>query len=149
MKLLLYAVDDGDNVINKVLPQPTEIDIRLSNDVDVVMPKIVLRDVVGVDYEYYNYAYIDVLGRYYFIDRIARVNNRDSWLYLSCDVLETYKTQILNSHAKVKRNLKTGDYVDVTLDRNVFQSVMLYNSDKGLVEGEKTTILTVLEKHKI
>lgn len=149
MKLLLYAVDDGDNVINKVLPQPTEIGIRLSNDVDVVMPKIVLRDVVGVDYEHYNYAYIDVLGRYYFIDRIARVNNRDSWLYLSCDVLETYKAQILNSHAKVKRNLKTGDYVDVTLDRNVFQSVMLHNSDKGLVEGEKTTILTVLEKHKI
>lgn len=149
MKLLLYAVDDGDNVINKVLPQPTEIGIRLSNDVDVIMPKIILRDVVGVDYEHYNYAYIDVLGRYYFIDRIARVNNRDSWLYLSCDVLETYKAQILNSHAKVKRNLKTGDYVDVTLDRNVFQSVMLHNSDKGLVEGEKTTILTVLEKYKI
>lgn len=149
MKLLLYAVDDGDNVINKVLPQPTEIGIRLSNDVDVIMPKIILRDVVGVDYEHYNYAYIDVLGRYYFIDRIARVNNRDSWLYLSCDVLETYKAQILNSHAKVKRNLKTGDYVDVNLERNVFQSVMLYNSDKGLVEGEKTTILTVLEKYKI
>jgi len=149
MKLLLYAVDDGDNVINKVLPTPVEMEIRLSNDVDVVMPKIVLRDVVGVNYDYLNYAYIEDLERYYFIDKIAKVNNRDSWLYLSCDVLETYKAQILNSHARVKRNLKTGDYVDVTLDRNVYQSVMLYNSDKGLVDGEKTTILTVLEKTKI
>ena len=149
MKLLLYAVDDGDNVINKVLPTPVEIDIRLSNDVDVVMPKIVLRDVVGVNYDHFSYAYIEDLERYYFIDKIAKVNNRDSWLYLSCDVLETYKAQILNSHARVKRNLKTGDYVDVNLDRNVFQSVMLYNSDNGLVDGEKTTILTVLEKYKI
>lgn len=149
MKLLLYAVDDGDNVINKVLPTPVEIEIRLSNDVDVVMPKIVLRDVVGVNYDHLNYAYIEDLERYYFIDKIAKVNNRDSWLYLSCDVLETYKAQILNSHARVKRNLKTGDYVDVNLDRNVYQSVMLYNSDNGLVDGEKTTILTVLEKYKI
>lgn len=149
MKLLLYAVDDGDNVINKVLPTPYEVDIRLSNDVDVLTPKIILRDVVGVNYEHYNYAFIDVLGRYYFIDRIAKVNNRDSWLYLSCDVLETYKTEILNSRARVKRNLRTGDYVDVNLDRNVYQSVSLYKSDKGLVDGEKTTILTVLEKHKI
>ena len=149
MKLLLYAVDDGDNVINKVLPTPVEIDIRLSNDVDVVMPKIVLRDVVGVNYDHYNYVYIDGLERFYFIDKVAKVNNRDSWLYLSCDVLETYKAQILNSHARVKRNLKTGDYVDVNLDRNVYQSVMLYNSDKGLVDGEKTTILTVLEKYQI
>lgn len=149
MKLLLYAVDDGDNVINKVLPTPVEVDIRLSNDVDVIMPMIILRDVVGVNYDHFNYVFIEDLERYYFIDKIAKVNNRDSWLYLSCDVLETYKAQILNSHARVKRNLKTGDYVDVNLDRNVYQSVMLYNSDKGLVDGEKTTILTVLEKYKI
>lgn len=144
MKLFLYNVDDGDNVINKVLPAPLEINIRLDNDVDVVRPNIRLRNISGVNFDDFNYAYIDVLGRYYFIDKLGRVSARDNILYLSCDVLETYKTEILNSKARVYRNLKNGDYVDGNIDKSIVQNVMVYNSDKTLVDGESTIIFTVI-----
>lgn len=132
MKLFLYNVADGDNVINKTLVDPLEIGIRLNNDVDVVRPEIVLRNLNGVNFDSFNYAYIDVLERYYFVDKLARVNASDSWLYLSCDVLETYKTEILNSSARLKRNIKTGDYMRVNIDNNINTSVSIHNSDKSL-----------------
>ena len=144
MKLFLYDVGDGDNIINKTLPAPLEINIRLDNDVDVVRPSIRLRNITGVDFDDYNYAYIDVLGRYYFIDKLGRVSARDNILYLSCDVLETYKTEILNSKARVHRNLRNGDYVDGSIDKSIVKNVMVYNSDKTLVDGESTIIFTVI-----
>jgi hypothetical protein len=144
MKLFLYAITDGDNVINKTLPTPVEIDIQLRNDVDVISPQINLRNIVGINYDDFNYAYIDVLDRYYFIDKLGRVNISDNILYLSCDVLETYKTEILLSNARLKRNIKNGDYIDVNVENSIVQSVMLYNSDKGLVDGESTKIFITI-----
>ena len=144
MKLFLYDVADGDNVINKTLPTPLEIDIRLSNDVDVINPEIRLRNISGVNFDEYNYAHIDVLGRYYFIDKLGRVSATDNILYLSCDVLETYKNEILNSNARFKRNLRTGDYVDGSIDKSIIKNVMVYNSDKALIADESTIILTVI-----
>lgn len=144
MKLFLFNVLDGDNVINKSLGEPLEIDIRLDINVDVSNPEIRLRNIVNVDYDNYNYAYIDVLERYYFIDKLGRVSANDNILYLSCDVLETYKDDILNSNARFKRNIKTGDYVDVDIDKSVVKSLMVYSSDKTLVDGDATIILTVI-----
>ena|SRR5699024_1472097 len=145
MKIFLYDVDDGDNVINKTLPAPVEIEIRLSNDVDVINPTIRLRNVEGINYDNYNYAFIDVLGRYYFIDKLGRVSASDNMLYLSCDVLETYKTEILNSNARVMRNLKTGDFVEIAIDMSNLTTVEKHFSDKGLTDGESSIIFTTME----
>lgn len=134
MKLFLYDVTDGVNVINKTLPAPVEIDIRLYNDVDVINPTIRLRNVEGVNYDDYNYAFIDVLGRYYFIDKLGRVSATDNMLYLSCDVLETYKTEILNSNARFMRNLKTGDYMSGNVDNNINTSVAIHTSSVTIAE---------------
>lgn len=144
MKLFLYDVDDGDNVINKTLPQPVEITIRLDNDVDVIRPTIRLRNIAGINFDDYNYAFIDVLGRYYFIDKLGRVSARDNLLYLSCDVLETYKTEILNSNARVKRNLKTGDYYNGAIDATINKSVMIYNGDVTLNSDVSNLIVSVV-----
>lgn len=145
MKLFLYDVVDGDNVINKTLPVPVEIEIRLSNDVDVINPTIRLRNVEGVNYDDYNYAFIDVLGRYYFIDKLGRVSASDCILYLSCDVLETYKTEILASNARLMRNLKTGDFVEIAIDMSNLTTVEKHFSDKGLTEGESSIVFTAME----
>lgn len=143
MLITLYNVADGDNVINKNLGVGYDVEINLRNDVDVMKPNITLRDINDVDYENFNYAYIGVLGRYYFIDKLARVNARDSWLYLSCDVLETHKTEILASKARLKRNIKTGDFYDGSIDKSLKTSVMNYNSDVTL-EKNVTYILTTV-----
>lgn len=144
MKLFLYDVVDGDNVINKTLPVPVEIEIRLSNDVDVINPTIRLRNIEGINYDDYNYAFIDVLGRYYFIDKLGRVSATDNMLYLSCDVLETYKTEILNSNARFKRNLKTGDYQNVFIESSIFKTVSKHESNGGFVDGQTSVILTTI-----
>ena len=145
MKLFLYDVDDGDNVINKTLPVPVEIEIRLSNDVDVINPTIRLRNIEGVNYDDFNYAFIDGLGRYYFINKLGRVSASDNMLYLSCDVLETYKTEILNSNARVMRNLKTGDFAEIDIDMSNLTTVEKHLSDKGLTDGESSIIFTTME----
>lgn len=145
MKLFLYNVADGDNVINKTLSNKVEIEIRLSNDVDVINPEIRLRTIAGVDFSDFNYAFIDVLGRYYFIDKLGRVSATDNMLYLSCDVLETYKTEILNSNARLMRNLKTGDFVEIAVDMSNLTTVEKHYSDKGLTDGESSIIFTTME----
>ena len=145
MKLFLYDVDDGDNVINKTLPIPVEIEIRLSNDVDVINPTIRLRNIEGVNYDDFNYAFIDGLGRYYFINKLGRVSASDNMLYLSCDVLETYKTEILNSNARVMRNLKTGDFAEIDIDMSNLTTVEKHLSNKGLTDGESSIIFTTME----
>ena len=144
MKLYLYSVDDGDNVINKTMISPLEINIRLDNGVDVIRPSIRLRDIDGFDFDDYNYAHIDVLGRFYFVDKLERASAKDSILHLVCDVLETYKTELLNSKARVRSNLRNGDYVDVSVDESIVKSAQVYQSDKTLVEGESTIIFTVI-----
>lgn len=143
MKLFLYDVDDGDNVINKTLPVPVEIEIRLSNDVDVINPTIRLRNIEGINYDDYNYAFIDVLGRYYFIDKLGRVSASDNMLYLSCDVLETYKDEILSSKARLKRNIKTGDYYNTSIDYSVLTTISKFNSSVSLTD-DKSLILTTV-----
>ena len=143
MKLFLYNVIDGDNVINKTLPVPVEIEIRLSNDVDVINPTIRLRNVKGVNYDNFNYAFIDILGRYYFIDKLGRVSASDNILYLSCDVLETYKTEILNSNARFTRNIKSGDYFNGNIDMSVKTNILKYDSDVALNNDLNYIVTTV------
>ena len=143
MKLFLYDVDDGDNVINKTLPVPVEIEIRLSNDVDVTNPTIRLRNVEGINYDDYNYAFIDGLGRYYFINNLGRVSATDNMLYLSCDVLETYKDEILSSKARLKRNIKTGDFYNGSVDSNIIKTISKHVSNVSLT-NEKSIILTTV-----
>lgn len=144
MKLFLYNVADGDNVINKTLSNKVEIEIRLSNDVDVINPEIRLRNIAGVDFNDFNYAYIDVLGRYYFINKLGRVSANDTFLYLSCDVLETYKAEILASKARLRRSIRNGDFYEGNMDFTIDTNVMIYNSNAGLPDGENTTILTTI-----
>lgn len=143
MKLFLYDVDDGDNVINKTLPVPVKIEIRLSNDVDAINPTIRLRNIEGVNYDDFNYAFIDVLGRYYFINKLGRVSASDNLLYLSCDVLETYKAEILNSNARFKREIRSGDFYNGGLDSSVKTSILNYRSDVTL-GNENNYILTTI-----
>lgn len=143
MKLILYSIDDDSNVINKTLGVGLEIDIEIRAQDDISNVVLMLAKINGVDFKKFNYCFIDGFDRFYFIDSISNVNGLLWKLNLSCDVLETYKADILASKARLKRNLKTGDYVDGQIDMTVNKSVMVYKSDKGFT-GDKTIILTTL-----
>lgn len=142
MQLNLYKTLDSENVINKTLSDLMTIDINLKASVDIVNPEIVLNG----DFRGFNYAHIPELNRYYFIDQIEQLNLKLVKLNLRCDVLETYKNDILNSHCNYKATAKNGDYTNIEANSD-FNDVDTYKSNIILDEAN-SIILTTVEVKK-
>ena len=137
--LILYSINDGDNVINKNLVNGLTIPIHLKQGFDIINPDIVLNG----DYRGYNYAHIPSLNRFYFINNVEQLNLRLVKLNMTCDVLETYKVDILNSNARFKRNIKTGDFANVMLETSNLTTLDKFQSNKTLTD-EKSIILSAV-----
>ena len=141
MELNLYKCSDGDNVINKTLTEKLTINITLKRDVNITAPQIILMNDNGAFFNQYNYAEIPELGRFYFIDSVTSLNNKMESLALRCDVLETYKADVLASKARFMRGLKTGDYIAANIDYSVIKTITKIESNSGFT-GNTTMILT-------
>ena len=143
MDLKLYVVEDGDNVLNKTLGDELIIQINLKRDVNLFTPSLIIRDNSAIDVNRFNYCVIPVLNRNYFIRTINNIGN-DLWrLDCECDVLETYKNDILNSEALLNRSLKNGDFLVNSIDTTIIKNISKYNSDVTLIE-EKTNVISVI-----
>ena len=143
MKLKLYAVNDGKNVINKTLTLKTTMEINLKRDVDIINPRLILITNSPTGFRGINYAVIPELNRFYFVDSITNISVTLWQLDLSCDVLETYKADILASKARLYRNLKAGDYFDTALEYSHITTVAKYASNKGISDSETLIMTTV------
>lgn len=64
----------------------------LKEECSLIRPDILIE---STDVPDYNYAYIAQFGRYYFVTAITSVRNNLYRISLNCDVLMTYKTQIM------------------------------------------------------
>lgn len=118
MQVTFYKTTDNKNVINKVLTSPLTINLNIKEDNPDYAPVLkMVTDVTG-----YNYCHIPFFNRFYFVDRVER-KGQIILVGLSCDVLETYKADILASNARFKRNLKTGDYMSVNIDKSELKTV--------------------------
>ena len=137
--LILYSINDGDNVINKNLVNGVTIPIHLKQGFDIINPDIVLNG----DYRGFNYAHIPSLNRFYFINNVEQLNLRLVKLNMTCDVLETYKTDILNSNSRFKRNIKTGDFENISIDYSNKTTSVKHVSNGTPLQGE-TMIIAVL-----
>lgn len=132
--LILYSINDGDNVINKNLVNGVNVPIHLKQGFDIINPDIVLNG----DYRGFNYAHIPSLNRFYFINNIEQLNLRLVKLNMTCDVLETYKSEILNLNAIFIRDSKDGDYVNIEASSdnmiiNTFKSDITLELDSNIV----------------
>lgn len=139
MEIILYNIDESENVINKSLDGGKNVDIKLKTKIDIVSPEIIMRK----ENSEYNYVHIPELERYYFIDRKEPINFKLVKMYLTCDVLESYKNDILKSNARFRRNIKNGDYQNISLDYSNETVSTIYNSDGDKMEGE-TMIISVI-----
>ena len=140
--LILYSINDGDNVINKNLVNGVTIPIHLKQGFDIVNPDIVLNG----DYRGFNYAHIPSLNRFYFINNVEQLNLRLVKLNMTCDVLETYKADILNCSGTIKRDIQAGDYGEVNADSTV-NIITTHKADVKLTL-ENNIVLTTLEVRK-
>ena len=118
MQVTFYKTLDNKNVINKTLTNPLNVELKLRDNQDVIAPVFKM----SVNVTAYNYCYIPIFNRYYFVDKIE--NHRKLFIVgLYCDVLESYKSGILASNARFKRNLKMGDYMSINIDRSELKTV--------------------------
>lgn len=138
--LILYSINDGDNVINKNLVNGVTVPIHLKQGFDIINPDIVLNG----DYRGFNYAHIPSLNRFYFINNVEQLNLRLVKLNMTCDVLETYKSEILNLNAIFIRDSKDGDYVNIEASSDN----MIINTFKSDITLERNSniVLTTVSK---
>lgn len=141
MELNLYVVNDSDNVINKVLTNKVTINISLKRDVDISSPSLILLDGDGINYSDFNYAEISELGRFYFVNNVQRLNHKMIQVDLVCDVLETYKADVLASTARFNRAIKTGDYYNANVLQSTLKTITKHESNVSIA-GQSAMILT-------
>lgn len=138
MRITFYKCLDGENVINKRLEFGAVVEIHLKNDVDWLNPSIYLVTDVS------DYNYCEMNGRFYFVEKSHKINNRVSIIDLKTDVLETYKSDILKSHARYERPIKDGDYHQISYDESHLQSINIYKSDIEIDLRNENYILSAM-----
>lgn len=104
MEILLYKTTDANNDLNKTISDKLTLVGALRDSSSIVAPSILIQsNPIG-----YNYAYISEFGRYYYIKNITAFR-KNAWLIdLKCDVLMSFKDEILEMSGIVSR-LTNGD----------------------------------------
>ena len=143
MELKLFHTLDNDNVINKTLTLIHTMRIKLKDTVSIVNPSLILSEVAGVNYFRCNYCYLSEFNRYYFIRDVEVMNTKNYKLQLEVDVLESFKNDILSSHAEIKRPLQKGDFVYINNIIDVRKEIDIYESATALI-NEKNVVLSTI-----
>lgn len=143
MEMKLYSTVDNENIINKTLTLIYTIQIKMKTAVDVSNPVIILNDKGTMDFSTCNYVYLEHFNRFYFIRSLRNQSTHNWSLELECDVLESFKEDILRSVGEVEKTLGDGDYQDVRTDFQVIKEVDIHNSDIEL-EPFSTLVLSTI-----
>ncbi len=140
MQIILYNTENDNNVLNKTLTNSVSYNIKLKNDTNIQEPIIILKtdDIINS-----NYAYIEKFGRYYFIEDVS-INSNDIYtITLRCDVLMSFKEDILNSYAYIKQQTNVNEYYNSNYQSEVKKEVDIYKSDMGIGEDNSIILLCV------
>ena len=135
-----YNTESSVNTINKIINFVTDIDVKFKDEVNIYNPTIVLKYDDLIDF---NYVYIDKFKRYYFIEDIEVFPNKIYSLSLKCDVLMSFKDDILNSYGNITSQTNYNDYYNFDYSSEVRKETNIYNSNVVL-DDVKTTILCTI-----
>lgn len=147
MQLHLAKVSNPDNYLKRDYEVLATVEIRLKRDVDIVTPRLVLKEIDDINFNDIGYAHIPDLNRYYFVTGVELVHNKMYELSLTCDVLHTYRQYIRNAEASYLRNIKQGDYIKTSLDSSELKTVSSTDSNVELGD-ENTLVLTTIGGRK-
>lgn len=108
MRIQFFNNHSGINIINKNLEKVgEEINFTLKEDTNILNPILKLAGYNGG-----NYCYIPDFNRYYFIDNYNLNSQGIYELFLSVDVLATYKEDLLNGKLLIKSDESGIKYLD-------------------------------------
>ena len=117
MNITFYKNSSEKEKIGKSLSGGLTLSGNLRDECSITSPSILVEATSLVDY---NYCYIPEFKRYYFISDITSVRNNLWRVSLKCDVLESFKSDILNSSCIVNKqqnqsysnNIDDGSYIN-------------------------------------
>ena len=117
MQIKFYKNSSEKNKIGKSLSRELTLNGNLRDECSITSPSILVEANSLVDY---NYCYIPEFKRYYFISDITSVRNNLWRVSLKCDVLESFKSDILNLSCIVDKqqnqsysnNIDDGSYIN-------------------------------------
>lgn len=105
--MIFYTTHSKEHEINKTLQSPVEVNTNINvSELDVMRPQFLIKtsDISG------NYIYISKLNRYYFIDTKTNVDNVHTYLTLRCDVLMSWKDEIMNATGLIVKSQNGNPY---------------------------------------
>ena len=108
MNILLYKTTNANNDLNKTISDKVELVGALRDASSIIAPSILIQsNPIG-----YNYAYIPEFGRYYYIKNITAFRKGAYIVDLKCDVLMSFREEILNMSGVVSRLTDGDDYAN-------------------------------------
>lgn len=100
--LRFYKCKDKENIINKTKSDEIVLRGLLKEPSSIYNPSITIKMNSDILTENYNYVQIPRFNRFYFIEDIV-INDTFMIMSLRCDVLESFKTDILESTQIIDR----------------------------------------------
>ena len=100
MDIKIYNNTSEKVKVGKTLTNVRDISGELKEACDIINPVIIIS---GENLSSYNYLYIPIFNRYYFITDIKVIRNNLWEISCHCDVLETYKNEIKKQKAIIAR----------------------------------------------
>ena len=101
MNITFYKTKSETNKINKTLTDSNTLTGSIKDNTNIVSPTITVQ--YNVDLLTCNYCFIPVFGRYYFVNSVE-LDGDILVIALSCDVLMSFKNDILSSKVRVVRS---------------------------------------------
>ena len=142
MEIKLYTNNSEMNKINKNLTNELSLTGSLRDVANIVNPVITIQIANISDY---NYVYIPDFGRFYFISDIVVIRTGLYTLSLSVDVLESFKSEILNLPVILSntQNVGSTNYLpsNVFLN-NVKNKTDILNFPNGLNDSGEFILIT-------
>lgn len=107
----LYQYNGNRNTVNKKNFDYSEEFTGEIFESNVLYPVLTIRTSDAYSFDIgFNYCYIPILGRYYFVDSITFLSKDKAMLKLSVDVLKSYEYEILEASATVTQTDKPDKY---------------------------------------
>lgn len=141
MILKLFNTTDSNNTMGKTLTDEQTFDITFKETFDIINPVVMLKSDVPI---LKNYAYLPELARYYFITSIQVQPNKIYRLSLECDVLESFKNDILASRGLVTRAGKGNQFYDGGLNSEVRKEVDRWELAGDVQLDESIILVTII-----
>lgn len=141
MEVILYNTKSSNNTINKILSdKKLYSNVSLKDVTEITQPTLRFKSETQLNY---NYCYIPDFKRYYFINRVIIFPNKIYQLELQCDVLESFKKDILNCDGEIVKQTQYNKYFNSELAIEERKEVDIYYSDVEVEPNHEIILITV------